>query len=533
MYDWNNYRNGQQSYQGSQRSQQQYFQQQYSTYSNGNPAMIEEYRWSSINNLNVQCWKCDKHEHLKMECTNSALSAEEQEHIWQETMKWLWARAETRQGEDVSQESSRQYSDSQAATTAYVEAREYAWESLNEWILSNRDTHILQSNSIEMFSVTDANSIDAYAAVDNKCSVKDVGLEETERGSSQACSNNSVTYLQRKFTRAVRQQQWWLTELKEEMKLNITKILNNKIILLSLLQYANLNPQRKTAIGCALKLKSKMIMFTTTGSWVSTIVSTALSISKQSWFVKQVNIIDESWEDQLCIRLEQNHCMMKVNAVSIVRWLAKSSIVNFYIKTSIFSRLSSKTIFNLQKTLIDRDSALNLIFLSVVKQTEITQISDDSVIIKVTNERKTTLITYCQFKMMVKGVSEIIETFVISRNISYFLLLECSWMCVITVIKDYAYDDYWISDRNGNEVRLNAIRVSTSVKIMKVKLNSNVKSPTPFNEETLQNLKAEQHDIADIILNEVIKEAEEDTENEKEDNNSDSEKEFSKNKIHF
>ena len=90
-----------------------------------------------------------------------------------------------------------------------------------------------------------------------------------------------------------------------------------------------------------------------------------------------------------------------------------------------------------------------------------------------------------------------------SYKISYFLLLKRVWMRIVSVIKNYYNDNYWINDDQEVKRKLIVILSIMTVDALKIRLNWQNsllhRTIALFNEETLQNLKTEQYIIVNAI----------------------------------
>ena len=302
-----------------------------------------------------------------------------------------------------------------------------------------------------------------------------------------------------------------------------------------MMQYANINPSAKAFISKAFKLEPKPITTKTIRP-----KATGTTGNKRARAADQVEEADKVSEGaRIRARLEQNRRVIDVNAASLdtsVQNQNRGPIANFYTKSIITPRPSATTLYNLQKTLIDGGSALNLIPVRIVERIGLTQILDDSVIIRVANGAETKLSAYCRFKVTVEGVSQIIEAYVVPYETSYSLLLGRVWMRIVSAIGDYRNDDYWISDDQGVERKLTAILPIMAVDALEVRLNRQGSLPrgtiAPFDEETLQDLEAGQHAIADAIWDEVLKEAEDEMDEETDEYETETdEEEFSEKEV--
>ena len=92
----------------------------------------------------------------------------------------------------------------------------------------------------------------------------------------------------------------------------------------------------------------------------------------------------------------------------------------------IITNLSAKNAFNLLKILINSESAINLIVKRVVEKIRLQEISDNSLTMKIASDAEYSLNSYCYFRVVVAGVSQDIDTHIISGNTSYSLLLGCT-----------------------------------------------------------------------------------------------------------
>ena len=527
----NNVWNNTQGYQGNMNNYQNALQNQlpwvqYQSYGNGggNRAMAGK-PWRV--NPNVTCFQCRQQRHIKPDCTGPPLLAEDQEQICWEISDRLRVQAEARWNATANSEMTEQYCGPQAAVAVQIEVG-LSYESVDEWGSGDRAPHTMQSNAIKI--AVNVIHIDINANMGDKWTAKEA--EFKSKWSSRTRGNTSTS----KTTRKKKAPHWQLAGLEGEIKPDLISILNKKVIQVSMMQYININSSAKAFISKVFKLKLKSIT-------TKTIRSKATGMTENKWaqMADQVEKTDKVSEGaRIQAWLEQNRQIIDVNAASLdtsVQNQNWGSIANFYIKFIITLWSSTTTLYNLQKTLIDGDSALNLISVWIVEQIGLTQISDNLVIIWVANRAKIKLSAYCCFKITVEGVSQIIETYVVPYETSYFLLLRRVWMRIVSAIEDYHNDNYWISDDQEVERKLTAILSIMAVDALKVRLNQQGsllrRTIAPFNEEMLQNLKAGQHVIADAIWDEVLKEAEDkmDEETDEYEIKTD-EEEFSEKEIH-
>ena len=68
----------------------------------------------------------------------------------------------------------------------------------------------------------------------------------------------------------------------------------------------------------------------------------------------------------------------------------------------------------------------------------------------IVNETRVSLFNYTIMKFTVTEVLRIVQFFVVSEKISYFLILERLWLRDIVVIKYYKSNEYWIKNLNDN-----------------------------------------------------------------------------------
>ena len=66
------------------------------------------------------------------------------------------------------------------------------------------------------------------------------------------------------------------------------------------------------------------------------------------------------------------------------------------------------------------------------------------------NETRVSLFDYTIMKFIVTKISRIVQFFVVSKKISYFLIFKRSWLRNVVVIEYYESNEYWIKDLNDN-----------------------------------------------------------------------------------
>ena len=466
----------------------------------------------------IICYRCCQPGHMVPDCRGQEAPREVRERIRGEHRAKLEARDGTngsssnnwRVGNAMDNAPLRPQGEMAAqAEVTHKENRPPLGYPLSSHDFGDEDMHI---NENYLGSIHDSNCAEVYhashpsqpgeeveAAIEGQIAGSKRNAREAGLGSAQGPSTLKDTTSTTGRTQVPRRVPRPLRGMGEQDPWNAAGFLRNTVVPISIMQLAHESPRVRAQLADALRLVA-----TSTGR-----PKTNPNKKAKPRPLEEVSNVE--YAQQATNNAQVAEAITQVGpSVESVKPLVTG---NFYTEVEAWPQTGNPARYRLTKVLIDAGSTLNLIPERVVKKMNLQITPDSSTSMKVANGDWTVLPGYTHINIEVNGSTKKILVGVVSGDTSYSLLLGRPWLWSVQGVGIYGMSEYWIRDNDGIRRKLDAVHPPRLIPTPQIHVSEEAdRANLPYDQHTLRDLDLTQEERIELVLQEIIDQAQDEEE---------------------